>query len=189
MNTCRSRNSANEESYHIEYPCPGQPELAERIHRQLNSAGIQANLDKKHGFDHGLFVALKIMFPNADIPCVQLSLLNNLDPEQHIVIGESFHDLGCDNLLVIGSGFSFHNMKQFFAPETIDSTLQNESFDSWLIETCSSSNIDEKDRRLRLINWGKAPAARVSIDCKARVNIGEYLAWRQDARRHQGRRP
>ncbi|MGY0638745.1 MAG: dioxygenase, partial [Paraglaciecola chathamensis] len=64
------------------------------------------------------------------------------------------------NLLVIGSGISFHNMKQFYAPETIDSKLQNESFDSWLIETCSSSNIDEKDRRLRLINWEKAPAAR-----------------------------
>ncbi|WP_067987353.1 DODA-type extradiol aromatic ring-opening family dioxygenase [Neptuniibacter pectenicola] len=149
-----------EESYQIEYPCPGYPELAKNIYRKLNRAGIQANLDKNRGFDHGLFVPLKIMFPDADIPCVQLSLLNNLDPEQHIKIGESLHDLDCDNLLVIGSGFSFHNMKQFFAPEAIDSKLQNESFDSWLIETCSSSNIDEKDRRLRLINWEKAPAAR-----------------------------
>jgi 4,5-DOPA dioxygenase extradiol len=149
-----------EESYYIEYPCPGKPELTEKIHGQLNNTGIQANLDKDRGFDHGLFIPLKIMFPNADIPCVQLSLLNNLDPDMHIEIGESLHDLDCDNVLVIGSGFSFHNMKQFFTPETIDSKSQNNSFESWLVETCSSPNIDEKERRLRLVNWAKAPSAR-----------------------------
>jgi aromatic ring-opening dioxygenase catalytic subunit (LigB family) len=149
-----------EESYHIAYPCPGHPELAERIHRQLNKAGIQANLDKNRGFDHGLFVPLKIMFPDADIPCVQLSLRNNLDPEQHIAIGECLHDMHCDNLLLMGSGFSFHNMKQFFAPETTESRMQNEAFESWLIETCSHSDIDETQRRQRLIHWENAPGAR-----------------------------
>jgi 4,5-DOPA dioxygenase extradiol len=149
-----------EESYHIEYPCPGKPELAEKIYRQLRSAGIQANLDKERGFDHGLFIPLKIMFPDADTPCVQLSLLNNLDPEMHIEIGESLHDLDFDNLLVIGSGFSFHNMKQFFAPETSKSKSQNNAFESWLVETCSSADIAEKERRLRLVNWEKAPSAR-----------------------------
>jgi len=149
-----------EESYHIKYPCPGKPELAEKIYRRLNNAGIQANLDTERGFDHGLFVPLKIMFPDADIPCVQLSLLNNLDAEMHIEIGESLHDLDFDNLLVIGSGFSFHNMKQFFAPETSESKSHNKSFESWLVETCSSANIDEKERRLRLVNWEKALSAR-----------------------------
>jgi 4,5-DOPA dioxygenase extradiol len=149
-----------EESYHIKYPCLGQPELAERIHKQLNSAGIVSRLDENRGFDHGLFVPLKIMFPDADIPCVQLSLLNNLDAEKHIEIGESLHDLDFNDLLVIGSGFSFHNMKQFFVAETSDSKMKNESFESWLVETCSSPNIDEKERRLRLANWEKAPSAR-----------------------------
>lgn len=149
-----------EESYRIEYPCSGQPDLAERIHRNLNSAGIEATLNENRGFDHGVFVPLKIMFPDADIPCVQLSLLGNLNPDQHIQIGESLRDLDWENLLIIGSGFSFHNMKQFFVPETIDSRLKNELFDSWLVETCSSSRIAEKDRRLRLVNWELAPAAR-----------------------------
>jgi aromatic ring-opening dioxygenase catalytic subunit (LigB family) len=102
-----------EESYHIKYPCLGQPELAASIHKQLNSAGIQSNLDKNRGFDHELFIPLKIMFLDTDIPCVQLSLLNNLDSEKHIAIGEALRDLDFSDLLVVGSGFSFHNMRQF----------------------------------------------------------------------------
>lgn len=149
-----------EESYHIAYPCPGHPGLAGKIHQQLNRAGIRCGLDKARGFDHGLFIPLKIMFPAADIPCVQLSLLGSLDPARHIAIGESLRDLDFDRLLVIGSGFSFHNMRQFFAAETEDSKSRNESFEAWLIETCSDPNMDEEERRARLIDWEQAPAAR-----------------------------
>ncbi|WP_369809269.1 class III extradiol ring-cleavage dioxygenase [Paraglaciecola sp. MB-3u-78] len=70
-----------QESYEIEYPCVGDPQLAEQIYNLLESAGIDANLNEQRGFDHGLFVPLKIMYPNADIPCVQLSLVNSLDPD------------------------------------------------------------------------------------------------------------
>lgn len=100
-----------EESYHIEYPCPGEPLLASRLHNLLENVGIDAKLDEQRGFDHGLFVPLKIMFPDADIPCVQLSLVNSLNPAEHLNIGQSLQDLECENLLVVGSGFSFHNMK------------------------------------------------------------------------------
>jgi 4,5-DOPA dioxygenase extradiol len=148
------------ESYEIEYPAPGEPELANRIFNLLGRARIEAKLDDRRGFDHGLFVPLKIMYPDADIPCVQLSLVNSLQPEAHIKIGKALADLRKDNILVIGSGFSFHNLREFFAPTTQKSRAMNESFEQWLIDTCSSRQLTEEEREQRLINWDSAPAAR-----------------------------
>lgn len=149
-----------EESYDIEYPAPGQPELALMIAGKLNEKGIDAELDGQRGFDHGLFVPLKIMYPDADIPCVQLSLLSSLDPDAHIRIGEALKDLPDDKLLVLGSGFSFHNMGAFFTPASDESLALNTSFEHWLIETCTSPDIDEAERRRRLVDWASAPGAR-----------------------------
>lgn len=149
-----------EESYSIRYPCPGEPLLAKQVFDLLESAGISANLDYQRGFDHGLFVPLKIMYPHADIPCIQLSLVNSLSATEHLKIGNALQELDYNNLLVIGSGFSFHNMQAFFTPETKELKTMNESFESWLLETCSSPNIDEKSRTERLIGWEEAPAAR-----------------------------
>ena len=149
-----------EESYNIKYPCPGEPLLASRIHDLLESAGITSKLDEQRGFDHGLFVPLKTMYPEADIPCVQLSLVNSLNAAEHLRIGQALQGLDYEGLLVIGSGFSFHNMGAFFAPETSKSAAMNESFESWLLETCSSRDIDEEERAQRLIQWAKAPSAR-----------------------------
>lgn len=149
-----------EESYNIQYPCPGEPALAGKIHSALRSAGIDAKQDDTRGFDHGLFVPLKILFPHADIPCVQLSLNNNLDPAQHWAIGEALRDLDWENLLVIGSGFSFHNMRAFFAPETAESRALNTAFEQWLQETCTSDLLSEQERKERLIHWEAAPGAR-----------------------------
>lgn len=147
-------------SYEIEYPCPGEPRLAAQVQHLLEGSGIDAVLDEHRGFDHGLFVPLKIMFPEADIPCVQLSLVSRLDPAEHINIGRSLQRLDRENLLVIGSGFSFHNMKAFFAPETDESRAMNEAFESWLIETCTSPNLSEEERAQRLTHWENAPHAR-----------------------------
>ena len=149
-----------EESYSITYPCKGEPLLASKIYQQLECAGIVSNLDEQRGFDHGLFIPLKIMYPDADIPCVQLSLLDNLDPAQHVSIGQGLQNLAYENLLVIGSGFSFHNMKAFFAPESAESKAMNELFESWLIDTCSNPNISEEERKKRFYEWAKAPGAR-----------------------------
>ena len=113
------------ESYEIKYPCPGHPSLAISIMKQLGKAGINAHADDARGFDHGLFVPLKIMYPDADIPCVQLSLIKGLDPLAHINLGRALQDLADSSTLLIGSGFSFHNMNAFFAPETADSKAAN----------------------------------------------------------------
>ena len=149
-----------DDAYNIKYPCQGEPFLADQIHQSLSSAGIEAGLDKKRGFDHGVFVPLKIMYPDADIPCVQLSLAQSLNPGEHIKIGKALSGVKHDELLVIGSGFSFHNMKAFFAPETSESKTMNETFEKWLIDTCSNPNIDDEERTQRLENWEQAPFAR-----------------------------
>ena len=107
-----------------------------------------------------LFVPLKIMYPEADIPCVQLSLVRGLDPAAHIDLGKALRSLGDQSLLLIGSGFSFHNMNAFFAPETDESRNMNHAFDRWLLETCSALDLSEEERKQRLINWESAPFAR-----------------------------
>jgi aromatic ring-opening dioxygenase catalytic subunit (LigB family) len=149
-----------EQAYEVQYPAPGQPDLAQTIFSALRSKGIKSALDDKRGYDHGLFVPLKIMYPEADVPCIQLSLLNSLDPREHINIGNALSGLEYENLLVIGSGFSFHNMNAFFAPRTAEMEMKNEAFMRWLNDTCSDQSLGENERTHRLVNWEKAPSAR-----------------------------
>lgn len=148
------------ESYDIRYPAPGDPLLAHKIFRLLNGSGIEAVLDEQRGFDHGVFVPLKIMFPDADIPCVQLSLVKSLNPLEHIRIGKALAGLKDDNVLIIGSGSSFHNIKAFLAPPIDEVQSRNTSFEKWLIHTCSDRQMSENEREIRLLNWEIAPAAR-----------------------------
>jgi len=149
-----------EESYHLQYPCVGEPALAGEVCKLLGTAGIEASLDEARGFDHGVFVPLKIMYPDASIPCVQLSLVSNLDPSRHIGIGRALGSLSRNNVLVIGSGFSFHNLRAFFAPDTAESRELNHSFEEWLADTCCSSDYSEEERAQTLVRWSEAYGAR-----------------------------
>lgn len=148
------------ESYSLDYPAPGDPALAERLVDMLTKNSIGARLDHQRGFDHGLYIPLLLMYPEADIPCVQLSLLSSLEPESHIQIGAALSGLARENILVFGSGFSFHNLKVLLSGDTSGPDAENEAFESWLVDTCTSSEIDEPTRTERLINWERAPAAR-----------------------------
>lgn len=148
------------ESYDIQYPCVGEPSLAREIYRVLGDCEIDAKLDEARGFDHGVFVPLKIMYPQADIPCVQLSLVETLDPLLHIEVGNALQNLASQNVLVIGSGFSFHNLNAFFAPDNAESFQLNAAFEKWLQDACTSREIPEHTRRDMLIHWGDAPGAR-----------------------------
>lgn len=149
-----------DEAYAITYPCPGEPELAREIYRLLETAGIEAKLDEERGLDHGVFVPLKIMYPKANIPCIQLSLLRSLDPLAHIAIGNALRRLSQKNILLIGSGFSFHNMKAFFAPDDASTRDLNRGFEQWLHDTCSNSEYSEAERVQKLTRWFDAPGAR-----------------------------
>jgi aromatic ring-opening dioxygenase catalytic subunit (LigB family) len=148
------------ESYEIEYPCAGDPSLATDVHRMLGDAGVDARLDEVRGFDHGVFVPLKLMYPEADIPCVQLSLAGSLDASLHIEIGAALQGLKARNVLVMGSGFSFHNMQAFFALDSAESRGLNRAFEEWLRDTCAGEQHSAETRRDRLIRWHDAPGAR-----------------------------
>ncbi|MCE2027221.1 DODA-type extradiol aromatic ring-opening family dioxygenase [Sessilibacter corallicola] len=150
-----------EESYQIKYPVQGNPQLAQTLHQQLTENNLASELDANRGLDHGVFVPLKIMFPNADIPCLQISINTNLSPAEHIKLGEVLSELHDHNILVLGSGFSFHNMQAFYAPATGNNKILNEQFDRWLNATCTGKyDGNEINRQDLLENWEKAPGAR-----------------------------
>jgi len=147
-------------TYAYQYPAPGAPKLAARIQQSLDRSCIPARLDPDRGFDHGMFVPMMLMYPNADIPCVQVSLSSTLDSSLHIKIGQALGAALDDDAMLIGSGFSFHNMRAFREPDTGESRSQNEAFEAWLLETCSNRDLSETKRAQRLEAWGDAPGAR-----------------------------
>lgn len=143
-----------EHTYALQYPAKGDPELANRILGLLNDQDIPAKLNPVRGFDHGMFIPLMLMFPNADIPVVQISLHSNLDPQKHIEIGEAIVGLRNEGILIIGSGMSFHHMRTYGNPRY---TPISEQFDQWLSHTIESP---PDIRSQRLANWEHAPSAR-----------------------------
>ena len=148
-----------QQAYEIVYPAPGAPALAERIVGLLEEHNIPARIDVRRGFDHGLFIPLKLMYPAADIPSLQLSLVRGLDPAAHIALGKALRALMSENILVIGSGFSFHNQNAFFGQRLGAADPANDAFQDWLIETCAGP-LSQAERERRLIAWAQAPSAR-----------------------------
>ncbi len=140
-------------TYQIKYPAAGAPALAQKISDFLGKDGIAVRTDAERGFDHGVFIPFKLIFPEADIPLVQLSLKHGLDPAEHLAAGRALSPLRRENVLIVGSGMSYHNLKRFFSGH--DPT--SETFDDWLTETVTA---DAKTRSDRLLRWKEAPAAR-----------------------------
>ena len=145
------------EAYEIEYPAPGAPHLARQLFAIFKKNGIPSQLEQRWGFDHGLYVPLKLMYPTAEIPCLQLSLINGLDPLKHLNLGRALKPLSAENILVLGSGFSFHNIKTFGQPFEDQKNIE---FDRWLSQTMIDPELSSKDREHRLIHWEDAPHAR-----------------------------
>lgn len=141
------------ESYKITWPAPGQPELASRVRNLLENAGFQTAEDAQRGFDHGTFVPLKLAYPAADMPTVQLSLKRGLDPAEHIALGRAIAPLREEGVLIVGSGMSYHNLRAFGPAGRAPSA----TFDAWLGETIT---LDATARADRLVRWAAAPAAR-----------------------------
>lgn len=148
------------ESYQIRYPAPGAPELSARVAELLEAQNIPGYADRSRGFDHGLFVPLKLMYPAADIPCTQLSLLSSLDPAAHIRLGEALAPLCDEGVLIVGSGLSFHNLRAFFSEPTEKSVADSLAFDNWLRHTLTASEMGDEMRAEQLRHWQQAPAAR-----------------------------
>jgi 4,5-DOPA dioxygenase extradiol len=147
------------EAYKITYPAPGSPELANRIVQLLEKNKIPAHIDTERGFDHGLFIPLKLMYPKADIPSLQLSLLRSLNPAAHIALGKALRELTRENILVVGSGFSFHNLRAFTWNGEIGPDPRNDAFQEWLIQICTGQDPQEQLEQ-QLVKWEGAPHAR-----------------------------
>ncbi len=147
------------ETYELKYPAPGNPKLARRVEKLLEQQGITSKIDKDRGFDHGVFIPLKMMYPNADIPMIQISLIHGLDPKNHIVLGKALAALTKENILIIGSGFSFHNMGAFVWNNINKPDSKNDEFQEWLIDVCIGKySISEREKML--VEWNNAPNAR-----------------------------
>jgi aromatic ring-opening dioxygenase catalytic subunit (LigB family) len=143
-------------SYEITWPAPGDPALAARVRTLLGAAGFDSAEDPRRGFDHGTFVPLKLAYPEAGVPTVQLSLRRGLDPDEHLAIGRALAPLRDEGVFIIGSGMTFHNLRAFGDPRA---RPVSEDFDAWLRETAA---LPEAERAARLVAWSKAPSARLA---------------------------
>lgn len=143
-------------TYELQYPAPGDPALAARIAGLLEGAGLPSRVDPQRGFDHGMFIPLLLIYPQADIPVVQLSLKAGLDPETHLAAGRALAPLRDEGVLLLGSGMSFHNMQGFFRGGFDHPSRQ---FDQWLTQAAESS---ADERAALLQRWDGAPGARAS---------------------------
>ena len=144
-------------TYRIRYDAPGEPALAERARALIQAAGLPARLDAERGFDHGAFTPLKVIYPQADVPIVQLSLKQGLDAEIHLALGRAIAPLREQGVLIVGSGLSYHNLRQFFSPH---GWAPSREFDAWLNGVLLGGSAD--DRGKLLARWEAAPAARAA---------------------------
>lgn len=142
------------QTYELTWPVPGDPALARRVTELLSEGGVPAATDDQRGLDHGVFVPLKLSFPEADIPTVALSLRAGLDPAEHLRIGRLLQPLRDDGVAIIGSGMSYHNMRDFLSPQA---ATHSAAFDQWLADAVTSPS---EVRDLALSHWDGAPSAR-----------------------------
>ncbi len=148
------------EAYRLQYPAPANASLAAKVLERLNAHNIQADLARDRGYDHGVYIPLMLMYPDATIPVIQVSLLNNMDASQHLQIGQALANLEDDNILIVGSGQSFHNLPVFVSQSNAQSVQQNIAFEDWLETVCTDRSLTENQRTQALLKWEQAPFAR-----------------------------
>ncbi|MDI1258856.1 class III extradiol ring-cleavage dioxygenase [Aquabacterium sp.] len=143
-------------TYEITYPAPGSPALADQVQTLIKAAGMPARLDLQRGFDHGTFVPLFAIYPEAQVPVLQLSLKSSYDPAEHLALGRALAPLRDEGVLIIGSGLSYHNVRAF-GPS---GRAASKDFDHWLQSAVVDSSPAERSRHL--LDWASAPAARMA---------------------------
>lgn len=146
-----------EHTYHLKYPAPGLPSLAAEVKERLTQAGIACAEDANQGFDHGTFVPLGLMYPNADMPIVLLSLKSSYDPAEHIKVGQAIASLRGEGVLIVGSGLTYHNMRGFGRAESKPVSYE---FEAYLNDAVSQP--DPARRNAMLVDWQHAPGARLA---------------------------
>jgi aromatic ring-opening dioxygenase catalytic subunit (LigB family) len=143
-----------EHTYRLSYPAPGAPDLARQARDLLEAAGIACDEDDSRGFDHGVFVPMLVIDEEARIPVLMVSIERSFDPARHLAIGRALEPLRDQNVLIVGSGNSFHNLRAYGQPGPAD------AFDAWLQN--AATDPDPERRAERLTAWASAPGARFS---------------------------
>jgi aromatic ring-opening dioxygenase catalytic subunit (LigB family) len=145
-----------EHTYHIKYSAPGAPQVARRVQELLAQAGFQTKSDPFRGFDHGVFAPLFVAYPEANVPILQLSMRSDYSPEAHLAVGRAIAPLRNEGVLIIGSGLSYHNLRQM----GLKGKVPSHQFDEWLTNVVCGSKAEA--RNSHLIKWSQAPSARLA---------------------------
>ncbi len=146
-----------EHTYRIGYDAPGDSALAETIRAMLDRGGVLTGLNPRRGYDHGTFSLMHTLYPEAQLPVVQLALKADFVPAEHLRVGELLAPLRDQGVLIIGSGFSYHDVRGIMSGR---GKLASATFDAWLEETLIHSA--PEDRTRRLMDWSSAPAGRAA---------------------------
>jgi aromatic ring-opening dioxygenase catalytic subunit (LigB family) len=144
-------------TYEIRYPAPGDPGLALHVRDLIAGMSIKVAVDPERGFDHGAFVPLSLMYPQADMPIVMVSIRSDYDPAAHLAVGRALEPLRDEGVLIVGSGLTYHNMRGFGQQS---STADAEAFTRSLNETLAEPDV--RARAARLERWETAPRARLA---------------------------
>lgn len=145
-----------EHTYQISYPAKGDPALARHVRDVLSQAGIESAEDASRGFDHGVFIPMMVAYPDANVPVVMLSLKSTLDAESHIALGKALGILRDEDVLIIASGMSYHNMRMFRMRDAQHEAAAKR-FDDWL--TAAVTLDDPQEREAQLARWNTNPDA------------------------------
>ena len=144
-----------EELYHMVYPAPGDPELADRVAKLLDRSGLRNWVCDRRGFDHGVWTPLKLAFPEADIPVVQISIDPHSDARYHYKLGRALAPLREENILIVGSGHITHNLRAIFQTmrhgqgDNENMTEKVDAFTEWFAEKLAAKDHDA------LMDWTK----------------------------------
>ncbi|KAL8552938.1 hypothetical protein ACS0TY_001565 [Phlomoides rotata] len=141
--------------YELKYPAPGAPDLARKVKKMLETAGFgRVDEDKKRGLDHGAWVPLMLMYPDADIPVCQLSVQTNMDATHHYNLGRALAPLKKEGVLIVGSGSATHNLRSMQRSNNSVASWAAE-FDNWLQESLLSGRYEDVNKYVE-----KAPFAK-----------------------------
>lgn len=142
--------------FEIQYDAPGAPEIAARAAELLQHEGMTVKTSATRGLDHGAWVPLSLMYPQADIPVAQISVVRGATPGEHLNIGRALSQLREEGVLVIGSGSLTHNLNEFQGHDI------NAPVPSWVTEFASwmTERLEQNDSESLVNFYEKAPFAK-----------------------------
>lgn len=170
----------SEELYKVKYPAKGSTEIAAMIEEKLNNHAIPSKTDQVRGLDHGSWVVLRLLYPEANIPVIQVSVNPYLSPKEQFNIGAAMRDLRKENIMIIGSGGTSHNLGMIKWGQTTPEAW-TEEFDNWLIDHIENKDLDT------LFNYESlAPHARLAVP-RAEHFVPLFIALGSGSKDHQSK--